>query len=91
MNILESAAAESLPQTVQPRDDKAEKLKLQLANISNSPDWAAVPIKVVMALTNRSRASVYRDVAAGRLPRWFKQGTSTRWRVGDIRRTLEQA
>jgi predicted DNA-binding transcriptional regulator AlpA len=70
---------------------KAEQLKQQLANVKDSPDWATVTIKVVMALTNRSRASIYRDVAAGRLPKWFKQGASTRWRVGDLRRTLEQA
>jgi predicted DNA-binding transcriptional regulator AlpA len=77
--------------TNQAPNGKAEDLKRQIANVKDSPDWAAVTIKVVMALTNRSRASVYRDVAAGRLPKWFKQGASTRWRVGDLRRTLEQA
>ena len=69
----------------------AVKLAQQLANTNALPDWAGVSIHIVMAVTERSRASVYRDVASGRLPKPFKQGSSTRWRLGDLRRALEHA
>lgn len=55
------------------------------------PDEALVDIRAVCALRGRSRASTWRDVTAGRLPKPVKVGGSTRWRVGDVRAALAGA
>ena len=55
------------------------------------PNEARVEIRVLCALFGRSRPSIWRDVAAGRLPAPVKVGGSTRWRVGDVRAALEGA
>jgi predicted DNA-binding transcriptional regulator AlpA len=52
------------------------------------PAIARVPIQVVCGVTGRSRASVWRDVIAGRLPAPLKCGGSTRWVVGTLRAAL---
>jgi predicted DNA-binding transcriptional regulator AlpA len=52
------------------------------------PAIARVPIQVVCGVTGRSRASVWRDVIAGRLPHPLKFGGSTRWVVGELRAAL---
>jgi predicted DNA-binding transcriptional regulator AlpA len=52
------------------------------------PSIARVPIQVVCGVTGRSRASVWRDVIAGRLPQPVKLGASTRWVVGELRAAL---
>lgn len=52
------------------------------------PAIARVPIQVVCGVTGRSRASVWRDVIAKRLPAPVKFGHSTRWVVGDLRTAL---
>ena len=49
------------------------------------PENSYVPIRYPCELSNRSPASVWRDVAKGKLPRPIKIGNSTRWRVGDLR------
>ncbi len=67
----------------------AQRLAHKLAVFDSMPDTAFVDIHVVSALLDRSRASVWRDVKAGRLASPFKIGVrSTRWRVGDVRRFL---
>lgn len=55
------------------------------------PDQARVDIKVLMVLYGRSRASIYRDCAAGRIPapQKFSPGC-VRWAVGDIRKSLAE-
>lgn len=55
----------------------------------NLPNEAWVDVKVLMALLQRSRASIYRDEATGRIPagRLFSPGCK-RWNVGAIRRVL---
>ena len=55
------------------------------------PDEALIDIRAVCALRGRSRASTWRDVAAGRLPSPVKIGSSTRWQVGGVRATLAGA
>ena len=55
------------------------------------PDEALIDIRAVCALLGRSRASIWRDVAAGRLAAPVKVGCSTRWRVGDVRAALAGA
>ncbi len=45
----------------------------------------------VMALTGRSRTSIYMDIRAGRFPRPIKTGLrSVRWIAEDIESWLEQ-
>jgi predicted DNA-binding transcriptional regulator AlpA len=52
------------------------------------PDEALIEIRTVSALLGRSKASIWRDVATGRLPAPVKVGGSTRWRVGGVRAAL---
>lgn len=59
-----------------------------IASFDSLPSIARVPIQVVCGVTGRSRASVWRDVIAGRLPHPVKLGHSTRWVVGDLRDAL---
>lgn len=68
---------------------KAEKLANQVALFSSLPDCARVSVDVVSAITGRSPASIWRDVAKGRLAKPVKVGLrSTRWSVGDLRLSL---
>ena len=62
-----------------------------LGTFSFLPDAALIDIWAVCALRGRSKASTWRDVAAGRLPKPVKIGGSTRWRVGDVRAALAGA
>jgi predicted DNA-binding transcriptional regulator AlpA len=55
------------------------------------PNEALIDIRAVCVLFGRSRASTWRDVAAGRLAAPVKVGCSTRWRVGDVRAALAGA
>jgi hypothetical protein len=66
---------------------KSEKLAATLATFDTLPDCAGVAIPVYCSITGRSRASSYRDIAAGRIEA-FKINGSTRLRVGSLRRAL---
>lgn len=80
----------SAPQPQKSQITKPEKLAEQLALFSSLPDCAFVALPVVCVLVGRSPASVWRDVAAGRLPKPQKKGPcSTRWNVGSLRHCLE--
>jgi hypothetical protein len=63
------------------------KLAASLATFDSLPDYGGVTIQVGCATTGRSRASIYRDIAAGRIEA-FKISGSTRLRVGSLRRLL---
>ena len=54
--------------------------------VTSLPDPAQrlITVRQLTELTARSRASLYRDVAAGRLPQPIKIGASSRWRYGDV-------
>lgn len=53
------------------------------------PEKALVNLKTIMALSCRSKSSIYRDIAASRLARPIHIGPkSARWRVGDVRAYL---
>lgn len=70
---------------------KAKKLEERLSQFPHLPSDAGVELPLVCAITGRSPASVWRDVASGRLPKPLKYGPrSTRWRVGDLRIALSQ-
>jgi predicted DNA-binding transcriptional regulator AlpA len=69
-----------------PPPTKLKKLADQLALFDSLPDCALVAIPIVCAVKGRSSASVWRDVAAGRIAKPVRVGArSTRWRVGDLR------
>ena len=71
---------------------KSEKFDEKLARYPLLPDDALVSIAIVCALYERSRASIWRDVKAGRCPAPVRIGTScTRWRVGDLRKATQNA
>jgi predicted DNA-binding transcriptional regulator AlpA len=54
------------------------------------PDSARIDIAAVIAVTGRSRATIYRWVDKGILPAPRKLGVGTQnlWTVGDLRRAL---
>lgn len=58
----------------------------------DAPDEARVRLPVVVAVTGLSKSSIWRRVAtAPTFPKPFKDGGSTFWRVGDLRRYLAEA
>lgn len=60
-----------------------------IIDIDQLPDSALVRVKDICSLARRSRASIWRDVQAGRLPRPIRIGSySARWRAADVRRFL---
>ena len=79
--------------TPTPEPSKAdERLVRKLEQFPHLPDDAFVGIKVVCAVRDRSPSSTQRDVKAGRLAPPVKIGpNAVRWRVGDVRRSLEGA
>ncbi|MDG2405178.1 MAG: AlpA family phage regulatory protein [Paracoccaceae bacterium] len=53
------------------------------------PDTAVIDLKTVRAFSGRSKTSIYRDVAAGRLSKPVRIGPqAVRWRVGNVRAYL---
>ena len=53
------------------------------------PEEALVNLKTIIALSCRSKSSIYRDIAANRLARPIHIGPkSARWRVSDVRAYL---
>lgn len=58
-------------------------------NFDDLPDSARVDVTVVSVVFGRSKASIWRDVQAKRLPAPVKSGLrSTRWVVGELRKSL---
>lgn len=71
---------------------KHEKLIEQLSLFDSLPDCAQVSIDVVSAIRGRSRASIWRDVLAGRIAKPVSAGPRcTRWVVGDLRHASQEA
>lgn len=56
-------------------------------DLDSAPDSALLTLAEVSAIMRRSRVSLYRDHRAGRLP-FIKIASSTRVRVGDLRRLI---
>jgi hypothetical protein len=68
------------------RIGKAARLREMLELFPILPNEARVDLDFVCILKRRSKASIWRDVAAGRLAPPVKAGPRcTRWLVGDIR------
>jgi predicted DNA-binding transcriptional regulator AlpA len=77
-----------------PKLDKSEKIARRvdraLEHFPSLPDDALIEIRVISALLGRSTASIWRDVAHGRLAQPVRIGAhSTRWRVGDVRTVMQ--
>jgi len=60
-----------------------------IAEFDTLPAAALVKLKDVIVLSCRSKSSIYRDIAAGRLSKPVHIGSqAVRWRVGDVREYL---
>jgi hypothetical protein len=57
-------------------------------HFDHAPNSMLVDIETAVAISRRSRASIYRHVKAGELST-IKVGSSTRIRVGDLRRLIQ--
>lgn len=58
-------------------------------NIERLPASARVDLPVLQALTSKSRATIYRWIDQGILPRPIKtRGTQNAWNVGEVRAAL---
>lgn len=67
----------------------AQKPKaVDLSGFDSLPDNARAPLPVVCALYSVSDETVRRRVKAGLIPAPIKEGGSTRWIVGDLRKAL---
>jgi predicted DNA-binding transcriptional regulator AlpA len=62
----------------------------RLEALTSLPAEALVSAKEISLLAGRSRASLWRDVQAGRLPKPIAIGPQARrWRVADVRAYLK--
>lgn len=68
----------------------ANAVPAAVLNFDSAPAQALIDIRAACIIACRSRASLYRDAAAGRLS-FHKVGRSTRIRVGDLRRLIGAA
>lgn len=69
------------------RNSKIAGTRLQ--EFDQMPGSALMSAKELSSLINRSRASIWRDVQAGRLPQPIAIGPQARrWRVSDVRAYL---
>jgi predicted DNA-binding transcriptional regulator AlpA len=66
----------------------ATRLRHDLELFPSLPDEALIGRRVVSAVLGRSSATIYRDVAQGRLARPVHIGGSSRWHVGSVRAAL---
>ena len=61
-----------------------------VVSFDSLPNSALIDLRSLMVLSCRSRASIWRDVKAGRLPKPIAIGAKTRrWRVEDVRSYLK--
>lgn len=86
--VTPDRAAETEAGSEEQSENIRRRVVRALENFPFLPDAALIDIRVVSALLGRSRASIWRDVAGGRLAPPIKVGFSTRWRVGDVRDLL---
>ncbi len=60
-----------------------------VANFDNPPNSAQIDLPCLKAITSKSRATIYRWIDQGILPKPRKIGTSRNlWTVGEIRQAL---
>lgn len=59
-----------------------------LSEFDSLPDTARAALPVVCGLFSISKATVWRRVQTGLIPKPIREGGSTRWLVGDLRKAL---
>jgi len=72
-----------------PSENIVRRVQRTLAQFNLLPDDALIGIRTVSILIDRSPASIWRDVAKGRLPKPVKMGHSTRFHVGAVRAAMK--
>lgn len=60
-----------------------------LITFDQLPDVARIALPTVCALYGVSQGTVWRRVQQGLIPKPVKDGGSTRWLAGDLKRALE--
>ena len=89
---LAAARQQEREQMAAHRKNTRPKVKVSgLLYFDSLPDDARAALPVVCALFDISPATVWRRVKSGVLPEPVKDGSSTRWIVGDLRRCLADA
>jgi predicted DNA-binding transcriptional regulator AlpA len=74
-----------MPNSFAARQHEPEEVKGALAQpLGPRPAQLLVDIQGLSGLLSRSRASLFRDDAAGRLPAGVRLGNSKRWRYDEI-------
>lgn len=62
-----------------------------VSEIASLPDFALIDVRVVAALRSVSVNQTWRDARAGRIPAPIRlSARATRWKLGDIRKHLEE-
>lgn len=78
----------NLDQTVRAEPAKSA-IPYSVANFDNLPNSAQIDLPCLKAITSKSRATIYRWIDQGILPKPRKIGTSRNlWTVGEIRQAL---
>lgn len=78
------------PKPAERRAENASRLQRALERFPSLPDDALINIQVLSVLLGgRSKASIWRDVARGRLAPPIKIGGSSRFTVGNVRAVLK--
>lgn len=73
---------------MQLRPTKTE-IPVSVQNLDSLPDTALLDLKCIISLTSKSRATIYRWIEIGILPKPRKLGaTRNFWSAGEIRRAL---
>ncbi len=62
-----------------------------LAEFDTLPDLARASLPLVCSLYDVGPATVWRRVKSGLIPQPIKEGGSTRWIVGDLRKALARS
>jgi predicted DNA-binding transcriptional regulator AlpA len=62
-----------------------------MANIATDDLDVLVDLKTVCRALTRSRASIYRDIKRGTFPKPSKVGSSSRWRMSQVRAAIAAA
>lgn len=72
-------------------DTSVQTAAASTADLRHLPDFALIDVKAVAALHCCSECQIWRNTKAGRIPQPLRLSPRvTRWRLGDIRKHLEE-